>query len=242
MTRSRHHAYVIEAGEEAGVAAALAHIECELPSFAKGYGGHGGIRSHPDLVILQYGLLSVEGARRVGELAAQSPAAGDIKAIVIAATRLYHEAQNALLKLFEEPPAGVSLYLVVPSLGALLPTLRSRVQTLNMKGFVNPSSNEGFTKPFIPEIAEEFVKGTREKRAALAKKLSTGKDDDEKRENRDEAVALVSGIEALASEDVAKHAELLKEIAILRGYLHDRSAPVKQILEHLSLVVPRNLV
>jgi hypothetical protein len=37
-------------------------------------------------------------------------------------------------------------------------------------------------------------------------------------------------------------AALLFDIATLRGYLYDRSAPVRMILEHLSLVIPRNLL
>ena len=37
-------------------------------------------------------------------------------------------------------------------------------------------------------------------------------------------------------------AALLRDIATLRAYLYDRGAPVKMILEHLSLVIPKNLV
>ena len=68
----------------------------------------------------------------------------------------------------------------------------------------------------------------------------------ERRENRDEAIALVNGIEAAVYSDGSraafKYAELLSDIAVLRGHLYDRSAPVKMILEHLSLVIPKDLV
>lgn len=37
-----------------------------------------------------------------------------------------HHAANALLKFFEEPPAGVALFITTPSPGRLLPTIRSR--------------------------------------------------------------------------------------------------------------------
>lgn len=42
-------------------------------------------------------------------------------------------AQNALLKTLEEPPASSALILVSPTLGALLPTVRSRCQTLRLQ-------------------------------------------------------------------------------------------------------------
>ena len=225
-----HHAFVIEAGAEEGVAAALAWVEKELGVQPEG---------NPDVVVMQLGLLSVEEARRVTELAAGAPFAGEHKVVIIAASRAYHEAQNALLKVFEEPPAGAVLFLILPSLGGLLPTLRSRIQVL--------SPNYGLTMSVIPEIAEEFVKATREKRSALIKKLTSGKDEDARRENRDEALALLNGIEALAyahDEGLTsvKHAELLRDVAVLRGHLYDRSAPVKMILEHLAIVTPKNLI
>lgn len=113
--------------------------------------------------------------------------------------------------------------------------------------------NVGFTKSNIPEIAEEFLKGNKEKRTALIKKLASGDDEEERREHRDEAIAILNGVEvAILRPDSAKattgkqgvevNAKILSEILILRGYLHDTSAPVKMILEHLSLVLPKGLL
>ncbi len=89
-------------------------------------------------------------------------------------------------------------------------------------------------------IAEEFIKASKEKRSAMIKKLTSGKDEEEKREFREEAIAIVNGIETVAymsGRGTSRHRELLEDIQVLRGYLHDRSAPVKMILEHLSLVL-----
>ena len=225
----QHHAFVIEAGAEEGVGVAQAWVEKELGMK---------IKNNPDIVVLRYGLLSVEDARNVTEVAAGAPFVGEHKAVIIAASRAYHEAQNALLKLFEEPPSGTYLFLIMPSLGGLLPTLRSRVQVL--------ATHVGHRKSYIPEEAEEFMKASKEKRSALIKKLTSGRDEEERRENREEALAIVNGIEAVVysreGQTFTKHAELLLDIATLRGYLYDRSAPVKMILEHLSLVIPKDLV
>ena len=217
-------------------------------------------KNNPDIVVLRYGLLSVEDARQVSELAAGKAFVSEYKVVIIAASRAYHEAQNALLKVFEEPPAGTYLFLIMPSLGGLLPTLRSRVQIFDMQtsDMRCPTFDVGHRMSDmsdVPEIAEQFLKATKEKRSAMIKRLTSGKDEGERRENRDEAIALVNGIEATVYSDGSqtafnhdgsqaafKYAELLSDIAVLRGHLYDRSAPVKMILEHLSLVIPKDLV
>jgi len=221
---SQHHAFVIESEAEEGIAVAQAWAKEELGMT---------LEQNPDISILRYGLFSVADARKVAETVASAPFAGEHKVVIIAASRAYHEAQNALLKVFEEPPTGTYLFLVLPTLGGLLPTLRSRVQTLG-------TSEAGHA---IPEIAQEFLKASKEKRSALIKKLSSGKDEDDRREHREEAIALVNGIEAaLRRNSLEKRAATLREIATFRGHLYDRSAPVKMILEHLSLVIPSNVL
>lgn len=224
-----HHAFVIEGEKEAGIRRAQAWAADELGLAVAG---------NPDVIVLSYGLLSVEDARRVAEVAAGAPFAGRSKVVIIAASRAYHEAQNALLKLFEEPPPGTYLFLILPTLGGLLPTLRSRVAELEIK---SDKRRE------LPENVEAFLKGGKEKRSALIKKLTGGRDEEERRENREEAIALVSGVEAAAyaalkEKPTAALTALLSDIAVLRNYLHDRSAPVKMILEHLSLAVPGRLL
>ena len=234
----RHHAFVIEAEAEEGIRAAQAWAEREL---------HMKVENNPDVVVMRYGLFSVEDARRVSELAAGMPFAGEHKVVIITASRAYHEAQNALLKLFEEPPAGTYLFFVLPSLGGLLPTLRSRVQVLNpMFDLGGRTSNVRPPRSNISEKAEEFMNADKEKRSSMIKKLTSGKDEEERRELRDEAIAIVNGIEMVAYAEFKKErggeaAALLSDIAVLRNHLYDRSAPVKMILEHLSLVIPEGV-
>ncbi|MHB8660922.1 MAG: hypothetical protein ACYC75_03260 [Minisyncoccota bacterium] len=222
----QHHAFVVEAEAEGGIEAVQAWAERELGVKTAG---------NPDVVVLRYGLFSVEDARRVSELAAGAPFAGSHKVVIIAAGRAYHEAQNALLKIFEEPPIRTYLFLVLPTLGGLLPTLRSRVTTLETRAVERRAE--------IPDITRVFIKASKEKRSALIKKLASGADEEERREHRDEAIALVNGVEvALLRQGLEGNAATLSDIATLRDYFYDRSAPVRMILEHLSLVIPKNLL
>jgi hypothetical protein len=97
----------------------------------------------------------------------------------------------------------------------------------------------------IANAAEQFIAANKEKRSAIIKKLTSGKDEEERRELRDEAIAIVNGIEAATYQqrgDTFRFPQgvtsLLNDIAELRGHLYDRSAPVRMILEHLSIVIP----
>jgi DNA polymerase III delta prime subunit len=63
-----------------------------------------------------------------GALRLQSQEGGRRVAVIADAEWLNQEAQNALLRLLEEPPARTSLVLVSASSAGLLPTVRSRCQ------------------------------------------------------------------------------------------------------------------
>lgn len=219
------HAYVLEGGRESGIATARAHAEVSLNL----RGEH-----HPDVVVLTYGLFSVDDAREVARFASSSPISGDVKMVAIAATRIFHEAQNALLKLFEEPPQGVTMMLIVPSLGQLLPTLRSRVQVLSVVEGGHTSA-QAFLALDAP-AREKFLNGIIDK---------TKSDKDEvKQEARGAFLTLV---EDLARELYERHRggnasetliATLADIDTFIPILHERSAPLKLIAEHLLLVLP----
>lgn len=78
--------------------------------------------------------------------------------IINDADRMTREAQNALLKLLEEPPERTVLLLTSSAPGKLLPTIRSRVQTLSVK---------------LPEAAEiaKYFSSQGHDRAAVEKAL-----------------------------------------------------------------------
>lgn len=73
----------------------------------------------------------IDDARRLKEMSSEKSFSGKDHVFVIATKSLTGEAQNAILKLFEDPPSGAVFYLLVPSDAALLPTLKSRLLKIN---------------------------------------------------------------------------------------------------------------
>lgn len=229
-----HHAYVYAGDREAGIAAARVHAAKELALEGT---------DNPDIAVFAYGLFSVSDARKVGQFASQSPVAGEKKLIVIATGRIFHEAQNALLKLFEEPTEGTTLVLVIPAEGMLLPTLRSRLMALPEDGRLAKSTISG--------IAEEFIAAGKAEREKLVAKLiarSKSDKDEEKQAARADAISIIEAL-TRAAYDARKNAKgdtseldmLLSDLDRFTPILHERSPALKLIFEHLLIVVPERL-
>lgn len=194
---------------------------------------------NPDVVQLRHGLFSVDDARAFKDAVMRAPAKGEKKVVIAVAERFFHEAQNALLKAFEEPPAGTFLVLVLPSEGIVAPTLRSRLLPLPGKG----------AKRALPSIAAEFIgagKPAREKLVAKVLDRAKSDKDEEKSAGRADALALLEGLAMAAYESHKKSpspavAALLADLDRFIPILHERSAPLKPILEHLLIVAPAKL-
>jgi DNA polymerase-3 subunit delta' len=100
--------------------------------------------THPDLFLIRRTWdvdrkrfrveLPVDEVRRLhGFFSRHASYGGPRIAIVDAADDMSRSAQNALLKILEEPPAGALLLLVSHAPGALLPTTRSRCRLLTLR-------------------------------------------------------------------------------------------------------------
>ncbi len=219
-----HHAYFITDEQEAGIARARAYGTQSL-----GLTGE----HNPDLIIFRYSLFSVDDARRVLELARQA-AMGEQKLLIVAAERIFHEAQNALLKLFEEPAPGTTLVLVIPSAGILLGTLRSRLIPL------------GGEHASISLEAQAFLSASSTEREKLVVKLldrAKSDKDEEKQRARSEAIRLLEGLMVATHRQWEKapneeQALFLRDLEHFLPILHERSAPLKLVLEHILLTIP----
>ena len=168
----------------------------------------------------------MEDARVLRERATLHAVGAHGRVFVIAAPNIPADAQNALLKTFEEPPKGAKFFLVVPSPVALLPTLRSRMQVLDI-------ASQGETSPVDTKL---FVKNTAEKRIEMLKPLLE-KGEDEKRDLSSTLLFLVE-LEKLLGTKPAANSAGLRAVYRARKYATDRGALTKTLLEQIALLVP----
>lgn len=92
--------------------------------------------NHPDIYLVgKDKTASIDDVRRLIARASLKPNESDKQVFIICnANKLREEAQNALLKLFEEPPATVAIFLLTESRSSLLPTVLSRGQRIHLDG------------------------------------------------------------------------------------------------------------
>lgn len=214
-----HHAYGIagEAGEV--VPKLLSTLKKTAQLSAQG---------NPDFRLESFEVMGIDEARTLKEAAKRKSVTGGKKIFIVSARGITKEAQNALLKIFEEPPADTHFFLVVPSIDILLPTLRSRLLVISApkgNGKETSSQAEIFLRALVParlRTIQGLLKGADEKTGKRA------------------LVVFLDGLERyLALKDRSSVAEALEAVLTAKKYSRDRAPSFKLLLEHLALVLPK---
>ncbi len=218
--RTEHHAYCIVDSRASVVPDLLDELSIQWGIASKG---------NPDTRVESFEVLGVREVRSLKEAVERKAVLGGKKIFVISARGMTREAQNALLKIVEEPPADTHFFLIIPSLEILLLTLRSRLQILST---VLPPTE---TKPTFR--SSEFLKDPAPKRLKTIQGLL--KEAEDKEEKRDLVAFLDELEQCLATEDRTLAAPALQEVLEIKKYSKDRAPSFKLLLEHLALILPR---
>lgn len=138
------------------------------------------------------------------------------KVFLIAPEKITIEAQNALLKTFEEPIADTHFFLVVRDEHVVIPTLRSRLHLVRLE------AEAGELKE-----AQKFLKLSVKDRLAFVKRFV------------DKELNLSAFLDELLLELRGRDDSLsaLEQVYKMRLVSDDRGTSPRMILEHLSLVL-----
>lgn len=216
-----HHAYAIDGGTN--TKKELFEILEDLWKIST--------KGNPDFSYRQFASLGVDEARLIKNGALGRTFSAGKKIFVIDADSMTVEAQNSLLKIFEEPTPDTHFFIIGNCVKNLIPTLISRLQVVKL------SSGKSFD---ANSFTENFLKASISKRLEIIKKLT----DDIKDERRPkaEALTLLNEIEKIVYSATKKEGKLpdkiLGNIEMCREYMTDRSAGIKMLLEYVVLVTP----
>lgn len=212
-----HHAYFIHAFRD---------VAQRLKDFLKKE-FHIEHSKNPDFYHEKFETLGIDESRRIKENhLSKSFTEGSKRIFIIEASGITHEAQNSLLKIFEEPNEDSHFFLIMSSSEILLPTLRSRL-------FIIKSNEENEENQAIKD-AERFLKLSKKDKIdfvdEMAKKIS-----DEKA-NKSDAQEFLAALEIVFyKKNELKNTEALKVILKAKDYMSDRSPSIKQLLEFVAL-------
>ncbi len=99
--------------------------------------------------------IAVKDVRRVPAFFRMTSSQGGWRVVIVDdADTMTRSAQNALLKILEEPPAKSLLIVVTHRLGRLIPTIRSRAQVINFKPLRN-TLIESVLKQSEPDLTKK---------------------------------------------------------------------------------------
>ena len=92
--------------------------------------------NHPDIYVVgNEKTAAISDVREIIRRSGLKPNDADKQIFIVCnAGKLRAESQNALLKLFEEPPESVAIFLLTESRSSLLPTVLSRGQRIHLDG------------------------------------------------------------------------------------------------------------
>jgi DNA polymerase III, delta subunit len=230
----QHHAYIYEGPQD--------ELESLVAAARKDFNFEGD--NNPDLHVLPFEKFLLEDAHELTRSAQMKPVSGRALFILGIASINTH-AQQALLKLFEEPQPGVTFVLLTPP-GILLPTLRSRLmvypgskQLALQKVLGSPVSGRTLRGPdHFAQQAADFLSSPYKTRSTQIAVLL--KDEENTKERvRSFLTAVETELYAHFSKSHTKEIrEALEDISKVRSYLSDQSPSLKMLLEHLAATLP----
>ncbi len=136
--------------------------------------------------------------------------------IIPDAGKMTEQAQNALLKTIEEPPAYAVIILITDNISSLIPTIQSRCVTLNLKPLNNSEIAQYLTSHFKLEperakIAAGFCQGNMGKAIRFASS-------DDFQEMKDQILMLLKSIDNMSITDIIN---TIKEFSQHKNNIND---------------------
>ena len=218
-----HHAYLIEGAREEIVPELLSFIEklCMKTT------------ANPDFCNISVDVFKIENARNLKSVEYEKGFSNGRKIFLISANNFLLDAQNTLLKIFEEPIENTHFFIITPNADALLKTLVSRFYLIKTK----------------PELTEEFIQAQKFIKMSLKNRIDFIKEmlNEQEKEDEDEVVSIdssrpkalkfLNALEVVMSKAVLDTSSF-QQIFKVRGFLNQPGSSVKNLMESVALTIP----
>jgi len=181
------------------------------------------VKANPDFLLVESQPFGIDNVRDLEKWAIGKPFIGETKVSLIVTKSITHEAQNALLKVLEEPPAGTYIFINLENIGGLLPTFISRIMFLDI-----PQISEKNEKP-IENTGHKFINSKIKDKLAVVRALA-------KKEDNSGLKELIKDLEIVAYNE-NKPANQMKNILTAKIFASARGSSPKMLLEWLSGVL-----
>lgn len=214
-----HHAYLIEGS--------LDSVMPELSEFVKGM----------EVIQIKQDSFKIEDARNLKSFTNEKGVSGK-KVFIVSANNFLLEAQNTLLKVFEEPIADTHFFLIVPEASALLPTFISRFYFISTRQ--DPVQDLGEAEKFLAMPLRNRLEYIKE----LVAKPEGDEDENEGidlNSTRAKSLKFLNNLESVLDAKMSKtilDTIYFHHIFKVREFLRMPGSSAKTLMESVALVVP----
>lgn len=232
-----HHAYLIEGTRE--------EIVPELLKFIESLGIK--TSTNPDFSHIAVDSFKIDDARDLKSVEYEKGFSTGKKIFLISANNFLLEAQNTLLKIFEEPIENTHFFIITPNVDFLLKTLVSRFYLIRTKPELKEELKE----------AEKFLKMSVRNRIEFIKELLNEPEEEEvptevgiptgvgKDSVRSKALKFLNALELLLQNKFTKNFSNLtpsfQQIFKVREFLGQPGSSAKSLMESVALAIPEML-
>lgn len=206
----RHHAYILSSIHTSGDALKEAMAAKEVSY----------------IYDKNYDAFTINDARMVKDL--QSEKTDSACVFILSFSVINHEAQNALLKVLEEPASNTHFFLLYPNVKQLLPTLQSRLEELEL------TAHEEKEEVALPIGVQEFLGLSLPQRFAWIKERTDAKAGENKLSKEEVKRFLYALEKNFANKPTKSTVETLEVIYEAQRCMNANGASVKMILDMVA--------
>src|SRR3989338_6669040 len=232
-----HHAYLVEGARDEVVGEVLSFCEnIDIKTSVNPYFFHISIDN-----------FKIEEAFSLRAMSTDKSFSPGKKIYIVCTNSMSLDAQNVLLKMFEEPIENTIFFLIVPDINALLPTLISRFYLIKSKtGLENELSN-----------AEKFISMSLRDRIDFIKELLIEPKEEDEDGNevvvldstRTQALKFLNALESVAVSKTVFYknmsrtvldirVDFFEHIFKVREFLRMPGSSTKTLMESVAIIVP----
>ena len=229
-----HHAYLIEGDRENSLKEVLEFINnLGIETIA-----------NADVSQVSTDSFKIEDARNLKSLVLERGFSGGKRIFVISANNFLLEAQQGLLKVFEEPIQNTHFFVIIPDINSLLKTFVSRFYVI--------SPDKDFKQVSVYNEAEKFLTMSLQSRIDFIKELLTEEENEGQDagivildSNRSKALRFLNALEFTLHEKIISKTILnttqvhfFEHFFKVREFLRMPGSSVKTLMESVALVTP----
>ena len=224
-----HHAYLIEGVHDEVVSEIFKFCE-DLNIKTSG---------NPDFVHITIDNFKIDEAFDLRAMSTDKAFSSGKKVFVIYVNSFSLDAQNVLLKMFEEPIQNTHFFLIVPDINALLKTFTSRFYLI--KGDWEQESGYKEAENFISMSLKDRIDFIKELLVEIEEEDEDGNEIVTLNSPRSKALKFLNVLEAVLHKKLIKNfsgADFFNHFFKVREFLRMPGSSFKSLMESVALVIP----